>query len=67
MDRDDEQCLARIHERSYAENSASYEIIEDMFEKASYVKQLDHFTFIEIQELMAGVRSLEAMETIYEL
>ncbi|XP_048617860.1 uncharacterized protein LOC106347555 [Brassica napus] len=38
-----------------------------MFEKASYVKQLDQFTLIEIQELMAGVRSLEAMETIYEL
>lgn len=67
MNSDDEQCLARIHERSYAENSVSYEITEDMFEKASYVKQLDHFTLIEIQELMAGVRSLEAMETIYKL
>ncbi|KAL0690131.1 hypothetical protein Bca4012_089809 [Brassica carinata] len=43
---DDEQCLVRIHERSYAENSVSYEITEDMFEKASYVKQLDHFTLI---------------------
>lgn len=46
MNSDDEQCLARIHERSYAENSVSYEITEDMFEKASYVKQLDHFTLI---------------------
>ncbi|KAF2586305.1 hypothetical protein F2Q70_00036542 [Brassica cretica] len=35
MDSDDEQCLVRIHERSYAENSVSYEITEDMFEKAS--------------------------------
>ncbi|CAN7110700.1 unnamed protein product [Brassica rapa subsp. narinosa] len=67
MDSDDEQFLATIHECSDAENSASYDITENMFEKASYVKQLDQFTLIEIQELMAGVRSLEAMETIYEL
>ncbi|KAL0726473.1 hypothetical protein Bca4012_022566 [Brassica carinata] len=74
MDSDDEQCLARIRECSDAENSASSEITEDLFEKAmdmlekaSYVKQRDHFTLIEIQELMAGVGSLEAMETtIYE-
>lgn len=74
MDSDDEQCLARFRECSDAENSASCEISEDMFEKAmdmlekaSYVKQRDHFTSIEIQELMAGVGSLEAMETtIYE-
>ncbi|XP_056845180.1 uncharacterized protein LOC108810519 isoform X1 [Raphanus sativus] len=68
MNSDDEQFLARIHDRVLvAENSASYEITENMFEKASYVKQLDHFTLIEIQELMAGARSLEAMKTIYEL
>ncbi|CAH2077183.1 unnamed protein product [Thlaspi arvense] len=74
MDSDDEQCLRRIRECSDAENSGSCEITEDMFEKAmdmfekaSYVKQRDHFTLIEIQELMAGVGSLEAMETIYEL
>ncbi|KAJ4913734.1 Enhancer of polycomb-like transcription factor protein [Raphanus sativus] len=74
MDSDDEQCLARIRECSDAENCASCEITEDvfekamdMFEKASYVKQRDHFTLIEIQELMVGVGSLEAMETtIYE-
>ncbi|CAE6163740.1 unnamed protein product [Arabidopsis arenosa] len=74
MDSDDEQCLLRIRECSDAENSGSCEITEDMFEKAmdlfekaSYVKQRDHFTLIEIQELTAGVGSLEAMETIYEL
>lgn len=74
MDSDDEQCLLRIRECSNAENSGSCEITEDMFEKAmdmfekaSYVKQRDHFTLIEIQELMAGVGSLEAIETIYEL
>ncbi|KAF8088175.1 hypothetical protein N665_0550s0026 [Sinapis alba] len=74
MDSDDEQCLARIRKCSDAENSASCQITEDMFEKAmdmfekaSYVKQRDHFTLVEIQELMAGVGSLEAMETtIYE-
>ncbi|KAJ0251918.1 Enhancer of polycomb-like transcription factor protein [Hirschfeldia incana] len=74
MDSDDEHYLARIRECSDAENSASCEISEemfekamDMFEKASYVKQRDHFTLIEIQELMAGVGSLEAVETtIYE-
>ncbi|WZZ28159.1 hypothetical protein YC2023_011560 [Brassica napus] len=41
MDSDDEQCLVRIHERSYAENSVSYEITEDMFEKASYNQEAD--------------------------
>uniref|UniRef100_A0A1J3IWQ6 Enhancer of polycomb-like protein n=1 Tax=Noccaea caerulescens TaxID=107243 RepID=A0A1J3IWQ6_NOCCA len=73
MDSDDEQYLLRIRECSDAENSGSWEITEDMFEKAmdmfekaSYVKQRDHFTLIEIQELMAGVGSLEAMEKIYE-
>ncbi|CAH8378107.1 unnamed protein product [Eruca vesicaria subsp. sativa] len=73
MDSDDEQCLARIRECSDAENSASCDISEDMFEKAmdmfekaSYVKQRDHFTSIEVQELLAGVGSLEAMETIYD-
>ncbi|XP_018480986.2 uncharacterized protein LOC108852000 isoform X1 [Raphanus sativus] len=59
MDSDDEPFLARIHGYFDAENSASYEITEDMFEKASYVKQLDHLTLVEIQELMVGVRSLE--------
>ncbi|KAG7618172.1 Tudor domain [Arabidopsis thaliana x Arabidopsis arenosa] len=74
MDSDDEQCLLRIRECSSAENSGSCEITEDMFEKAmdmfekaSFVKQRDNFTLIEIQELTAGVGSLEAMETIYEL
>ncbi|XP_019086638.1 PREDICTED: uncharacterized protein LOC104716912 isoform X2 [Camelina sativa] len=74
MDSDDEQCLLRIRECSEAENSGSCEITEDMFEKAmdmfekaSYVKQRDHFTLVEIQELMAGVGSLEAMQTLYEL
>ncbi|XP_024005910.1 uncharacterized protein LOC18029662 [Eutrema salsugineum] len=74
MDSDDEQCLMRLRECSDAENSGSCEITEDMFEKAmdmfekaSYVKQRDNFTLIEIQELIAGVGSLEAMETIYEL
>ncbi|EOA15894.1 hypothetical protein CARUB_v10003984mg [Capsella rubella] len=73
MDSDDEQCLLRIRECSEAENSGSCDITEDMFEKAmdmfekaSYVKQRDHFTLDEIQELLAGVGSLEAMETIYE-
>ncbi|KAF3531331.1 hypothetical protein DY000_02041610 [Brassica cretica] len=41
MDSDDEQCLVRIHERSYAENSVSYEITEDMFEKASHNQEAD--------------------------
>ncbi|CAH8326504.1 unnamed protein product [Eruca vesicaria subsp. sativa] len=73
MDSDDEQYLKRIRECSDAENSGYCEITEDMFEKAmdtfekaSYVKQRDHFTLIEIQELMAGVGSLEAVKTIYE-
>ncbi|KAL1210317.1 putative sister chromatid cohesion protein PDS5 [Cardamine amara subsp. amara] len=73
MDSDDEQCLLRIRECSDAESSGSFEITDDMFEKAmdmfekaSYVKQRDHFTLIEIQELMAGVGYLESTETIYE-
>ncbi|KAF8080571.1 hypothetical protein N665_0934s0012 [Sinapis alba] len=73
MDSDDEQYLMRLRECSDAENSGSCEITEDMFEKAmdvfemaSYVRQRDHFTLIEIQELMAGVGLLEAVETIYE-
>ncbi|CAN6831097.1 unnamed protein product [Brassica oleracea] len=56
MDRDDEQCLARIHERSYAENSASYEIIEDMFEKASTKRQIKGMPLI--RHLQALYRSL---------
>ncbi|CAA7025455.1 unnamed protein product [Microthlaspi erraticum] len=73
MDSDDEQYLLRLRECSDAENSCSWEMTEDMFEKAmdmfekaSYVKQRDHFTIIEIQELTAGVGSLTAMEKIYE-
>ncbi|CAN6924749.1 unnamed protein product, partial [Brassica oleracea var. botrytis] len=46
-------CLARIHERSYAENSVSYEITEDMFEKASYIKGMPL-----IRHLQALYRSL---------
>ncbi|KAJ0247368.1 Enhancer of polycomb-like transcription factor protein [Hirschfeldia incana] len=73
MDSDDEQYLMRLRECSDAENSGTCEITEDMFEKAmdvlekaSYVKQRDHFTLIEIQELMAGVGLFEAVETVYE-
>ncbi|CAN8327033.1 unnamed protein product [Cochlearia groenlandica] len=73
MDTDDELCLARLRECSDAEKSGSCDINEgmfekamDMFEKSSYVNQRDHYSSNEIQEMTAGIGSLEAMETIYE-
>ncbi|KAL5804834.1 hypothetical protein ACOSQ3_031634 [Xanthoceras sorbifolium] len=38
----------------------------DMFEKAAYSQQRDQFTSDEIEELMAGVGSFEAIKTIHE-
>nr|VDD51511.1 unnamed protein product [Brassica oleracea] len=56
MDSDDEQCLVRIHERSYAENSVSYEITEDMFEKASTKRQIKGMPLIRhLQVLFRSV------------
>lgn len=73
MDSDDEQWILKIHSASEADNCGLWDISEelfektmDMFEKAAYSQQRDQFTSDEIDELMAGVGSMEAVKVIYE-
>ncbi|XWS73048.1 hypothetical protein CRYUN_Cryun02cG0092200 [Craigia yunnanensis] len=74
MDSDDEQWISRIHKSSESDGSSSslefsgemFEKIMDMFEKAAYTQQCDQFNSDEIQELMAGVESMNVIRAIYE-
>lgn len=73
MDSDDEQWLLKIRSSSEADDCGLSEIsgeifekIIDIFEKAAYSQQRDQFTSNEIEELMAGVGSMEAIKVIYE-
>ncbi|XP_038993783.1 uncharacterized protein LOC120117596 [Hibiscus syriacus] len=74
MDTDDEQWISRIHISSESDGSstslefsdATFEKIMDMFEKAAYTQQCDQFNSDEIQQLMAGVGSMEVIRAIYE-
>ncbi|KAL5850386.1 hypothetical protein ACOSQ4_008399 [Xanthoceras sorbifolium] len=73
MDSDDEQWILKNRNSSEADNEGFVEISEemfekamDMFEKAAYSQQQDQFTSDEIEELMAGVGSFEAIKTIHE-
>ncbi|KAJ0030955.1 hypothetical protein Pint_12757 [Pistacia integerrima] len=73
MDSDDERWVMEIHNSSESDISGLWEISEevfektmDMFEKAAYSQQRDQFTPDEIEELMAGGGSMEAIKIIYE-
>lgn len=73
MDSDDEQWILKIRSSSEADDCGLWEISEeqfekiiDIFEKAAYSQQRDQFTSNEIEELMAGVGSMEAVKVIYE-
>ncbi|KAL4324554.1 hypothetical protein GQ457_11G017930 [Hibiscus cannabinus] len=74
MDTDDEEWISRIHRSSESDGSSSslefsdeiFEKIMDMFEKAAYTQQCDQFNSDVIQELMAGVGSMEVIRAIYE-
>ncbi|XP_051129988.1 uncharacterized protein LOC127250651 [Andrographis paniculata] len=70
LDSDDEQWLMSNQE---CVDENGFEVITDdflekmmdIFEKASYVKHRDNFTKDELQELVAGLGSLEAAKLIY--
>ncbi|KAG8381872.1 hypothetical protein BUALT_Bualt05G0018000 [Buddleja alternifolia] len=67
IDSDDEQWL--MANKNYKRVGISDELLEktiDMFEKVSYVQRRDSFSDDEIQELVIGVRSVEAAKAIYE-
>ncbi|GMJ15634.1 hypothetical protein like AT4G32620 [Hibiscus trionum] len=74
MDTDDEQWISRIRRSSESDGSSSslefsdenFEKIMDMFEKAAYTQRCDQFNSDVIQELMAGVGSMELIRAIYE-
>ncbi|KAH1033447.1 hypothetical protein J1N35_045621 [Gossypium stocksii] len=74
MDTDDEQWISRIHRSSQSDGSCStlefsdemFEKIMDIFEKAAYTQQCDQFNSDEIEELMAGVGSMEVIRAVYE-
>ncbi|KAK0572549.1 hypothetical protein LWI29_033330 [Acer saccharum] len=73
MDSDDEQWILKNCNSSEADNKGFCEISEemfektmDMFEKAAYSQQREQFTSDDIEELMAGVGSIEAIKTIHE-
>ncbi|XP_031284129.1 uncharacterized protein LOC116142862 [Pistacia vera] len=73
MDSDDEWWITEIRNSSESDISGLWEISEevfektmDMFEKAAYSQQRDQFTPDEIEELMAGGGSMEAIKIIYE-
>ncbi|KAL3819044.1 hypothetical protein ACJIZ3_004949 [Penstemon smallii] len=65
LDSDDEQWL--IENKRCGD--ISEEILEktiDMYEKVSYIKKRDKLTDAEIEELVAGIRSVEVSKVIYE-
>ncbi|KAL1128269.1 hypothetical protein V6Z11_A13G237000 [Gossypium hirsutum] len=65
---------AGIHRSSQSDGSCStlefsdemFEKVMDMFEKAAYTQQCDQFNSDEIEELMAGVGSMEVITAVYE-
>ncbi|KAJ6862383.1 hypothetical protein NC652_039279 [Populus alba x Populus x berolinensis] len=72
MDSDDEQWMLK-NQSSSEVNSSSWQISEEMFEKAmdrfekaAYSQQRDRFTFNEIVEFMTGIEPTEAIKTIHE-
>lgn len=71
MDSDDEQWLmincnsSQADKDLYEISEEMFEKVMDLFEKASYSQRRDQFTPDEIEELMAGVGSVEAMKTIH--
>ncbi|KAK8604803.1 hypothetical protein V6N13_082275 [Hibiscus sabdariffa] len=72
MDSDDEQWISRILKSSESDicnslefSDEMFEKVMDMFEKAAYTQQCSQFTSEEIQELMAGVGSMEVITAIY--
>ncbi|KAK8697404.1 hypothetical protein V6N13_113555 [Hibiscus sabdariffa] len=72
MDSDDEQWISRICKSSESDIGNSlefsdemFEKVMDMFEKAAYTQQCSQFTSEEIQELMAGVGSMNIVTAIY--
>ncbi|CAN1346819.1 Histone-lysine N-methyltransferase TRX1 [Linum perenne] len=73
IDSDDERWMSEKHKTLEVQNGSSTEISEelfqnimDMFEKTAYSRQCDHFTAEEVEELMAGLGSLEVIKMIYE-
>ncbi|XP_038992914.1 uncharacterized protein LOC120116510 [Hibiscus syriacus] len=72
MDSDDEQWISRIRKSSESDIGNSlefsddmFEKVMDMFEKAAYTQQCSQFTSEEIQEIMAGVGSVNVITAIY--
>ncbi|KAF5748232.1 hypothetical protein HS088_TW04G00183 [Tripterygium wilfordii] len=73
MDSDDEQWIFKYRSSSVTESSGLWKISEemfekimDMFEKAAYVEQCDHFSSDEVEGLMAGVGPMGAIKSIHE-
>ncbi|EEF45945.1 uncharacterized protein LOC8272156 isoform X1 [Ricinus communis] len=73
IDSDDEQWISNNLSSLEVFNSNSWEISEeifektmDLFEKAAYSQHRDQFTSDEIEELMAGVGSMEAIKVIHD-
>ncbi|CAI9784828.1 unnamed protein product [Fraxinus pennsylvanica] len=73
MDSDDEMWLMK-NKKSLCSNDnrcgeISDELFEktmDMLEKVSYIQRRNHFTYDELEELMAGIESKETAKVIYE-
>ncbi|GAV89524.1 EPL1 domain-containing protein [Cephalotus follicularis] len=73
MDSDDEKWILRMCSSSEVDESSSWEISDelfektmDMFEKAAYVRQCDQLTSDEIEQIMAGVGPMDVIKIIYK-
>ncbi|KAL2544765.1 Enhancer of polycomb-like transcription factor protein [Forsythia ovata] len=73
MDSDDEQWLMTNKQSLFSDDNRSREISDELFdktmnmlEKVSYVRHRNHFTYDELEELMAGIGSKETAKVIYE-
>ncbi|XP_055820657.1 uncharacterized protein LOC129889400 isoform X2 [Solanum dulcamara] len=72
MDSEDEQWLSKNDFSCSGESKHEeipdefFEKVMDMFEKVAYARQRDRFAPDELEELMVGVGSMEAVKSIYE-
>ncbi|GAB4837383.1 hypothetical protein Ancab_002261 [Ancistrocladus abbreviatus] len=71
MDSDDELWISKIRSSDVNQSGGGisdemFEKVMNMLEKAAYTKQHDLFTLDELEELMEGVGTTEAIEIIYK-